>query len=300
MSAVPTSVGIAGRHDETVVANFVRQIAPKLFGKFDLLFDLLHEFVHDDGRGRAVIGHRLVVKVERFELQFLVTSSPPPTTAQHRPTATTENPLGHILTVFLEVHYCLGDLEIDRPDDHLDVERPEESLGNLLNSLCNETQNLVFIQCTTELNQVSVMNRGETFNPLDFYPRDWLLKRDCHSRLKGEFHLPTKWFHSASRATWCAKQPFITFIHMSLQASTWPGRPLHEGQAVILVNAAAHSADGFSCNFNISFHLFFLFISVSPVFNPTQIFVPEWIFMTTWDLPIWTTWTTELCTSTGR
>jgi len=58
--------------------------------------------------------------------------------------------------------------------------------------------------------------------------------------------LPTKWFHSASSAACCAKQPFITLAHMSPHASTLPGIPLQDGQAVILVRAAAQSAVGFS------------------------------------------------------
>ena len=65
---------------------------------------------------------------------------------------------------------------------------------------------------------------------------------------KREEHLPTKWFHSASSAACWARQPFITLAHMSPQASTLPGIPLQDGQAVILVNAAAHSGDDFSCN----------------------------------------------------
>lgn len=38
----------------------------------------------------------------------------------------------------------------------------------------------------------------------------------------------------------------MTLAHMSPQASTLPGMPLQDGQAVILVNAAAHSGETFN------------------------------------------------------
>jgi len=57
---------------------------------------------------------------------------------------------------------------------------------------------------------------------------------------------PTNWFQSVSSATCCVKQPFITLAHISPHANTLSAIPLQAGQAVILVKAAAQSADSFS------------------------------------------------------
>jgi len=59
-----------------------------------------------------------------------------PTSTEHRPAAAAEHPLRHVLAVFLEVHDRLGDLQVDRTHKHLDIERSEQPIGDLVYGLC--------------------------------------------------------------------------------------------------------------------------------------------------------------------
>lgn len=131
--AVPALLRVGGLdHQTTVVAHSIRQEEPKLLGIAHSLAYLLHQLVHVRG-GLGVARHRLLVEVQRLQMQLAVV--PAPAFAQHRPTAAGEHPVRHVVAVLLEIHDRLGDLQVDGAHQHLDVKRPDQPIGDLLHGI---------------------------------------------------------------------------------------------------------------------------------------------------------------------
>lgn len=137
MSTVPTLFGVTRRHDETLVAELIRQVDPELSRVSDPLSDLLYQLVeHRRCRG-SILTRRFLIEVRRLQIRFSVIAASS-SSAEYRTSAAREHSLGNVVTVLLEVHYRLGDFQINRPHEHLYVERTEQSLGNPADCLCKE------------------------------------------------------------------------------------------------------------------------------------------------------------------
>lgn len=133
VSAVPAFLGVARRHDEAVVANLVRQINPKLPRISYSLPRLFHQFV-ENGSGRdAIVRQRVLIEIQRFQFQFPIVPTSAP--AQHGPTTACEHPLRDVVTVLLKVHDRLRDFQVERPYQHLDVERTQQPVGHFVHGL---------------------------------------------------------------------------------------------------------------------------------------------------------------------
>lgn len=137
MRAVPALLRVSGLDHQAFVAQSIGQIDPELLGVAHSLAYLFDQLVHEgDAILGAIVRQRLLVKVQRLQLQLAIVSAP--ALAQNRPATAGEHPLRHILAVLLEIHDRLGDLQVDGSHQHLDVERPDQPVGDLIHGICTQ------------------------------------------------------------------------------------------------------------------------------------------------------------------
>lgn len=134
MRAVPTFLRIAGRHNQTLVTQPVGQIDPELSEIAHSLAYFLHQLVQSRGVRAPILRQCLLIEIQGLQLQLVIV--PASTSTQHRPAATGEHALRHILAALLEVHNRFGNFQINRTHQHLDIERPQQPIGDLVHSLC--------------------------------------------------------------------------------------------------------------------------------------------------------------------